>query len=295
MTTSILHFPKSFWRKYVRELNRLGLFAACQQGTEEQHIYGDIDRESQEKHFCYRYPNSASRVFKIMDSSCRDFDDILNEILHPCMSHSVSIIDFICGAGSSCLALVLSLCELRKGKIIPQLPLNINIIAFDISEHALSIYKSTIESSEKFFDEHSIRVNIYPFIGDAKNPVVGNTFFSQFSNIITQSDIIFFMSTSSSVQLNEPNTALSHIYERLSNETVTQIYIEPTSNTGKSRFSKILKWLNNFKVWRGEDKAAKDEDLSSGDISYQWQHEIQTNRKIINGNLKCRVIRWNNA
>lgn len=294
MDTSILELPKPFWELYERELKRNNLFLACQGGSKKNEIYGGNAEEEQKEHFCYRYPNNASRIFKIMDAECIETKECSIEILHSFLSHTISLIDFISGTGASGLSLILEICENRKKVALPQMPMRVNLYAIDISQHALDIYESMVNSANIHFKNHYIDVIFHKVCGDVFNPLFGNDFFTSNQNTILDSDVVFISATTSSVDIKEnESSAFSHIIHRLSSAYATQLYIEPDFSKGRKKFTILTDFYDKIKKWMAKDNNRKYIDISCESLKYNWLHLIQKEDNIISGSLKCKIVRWN--
>ncbi len=132
-----LHLPSEFWNLYRQELARRNLLNEAIAGSTDGGIYGGATQAETEKHFTHRFPNSGGRVEVAILDPKKDLANISVELQATFSGGRIKLLDVPCGAGAGTLALLSTLHVLRQNKALPTLPLDVEIIAADISTHAL--------------------------------------------------------------------------------------------------------------------------------------------------------------
>lgn len=107
---------------------------------------GGVTSHDAETHFVGRFLNSAARVQFVCLDPHDDDPEIRNMVLDQTAEGTLFLLDLAAGSGAGTLSLLSLIAQLRKSRLLPQLPLNIKIASVDISPKALQLYQDTLDS-----------------------------------------------------------------------------------------------------------------------------------------------------
>jgi len=254
--------PGTLWRKgryyvarhlqsvYVKELTARNLFFAASTPNKEKKVYGGASLEATNDHFAYRFCASVMRLQNALLDTQGKFGDVPKDIIQTFSSHRVSMLDIPCGTGAGGLGLISVIHELRLAGLVPTLPLDIDILAGDVSPYALEIYRSQMNDLAAVVKSAGIGITLTTIVWDAFDLASSNKLCSVWENAAFQGVEGFVLVTNFSgagdkmfPQLQE---SFRHISVRVSHKNDTLLWVEPGGPSGKSFLSKVLKSIGSL-------------------------------------------------
>lgn len=283
-----LRLPPDFWSIYKDCLDKRNLLESAISGNPSHGIYGGVTKEETENHFTHRFPNSGSRIEVSLLDPKKDLGGIPTELQTTFTTGKVKILDAPCGTGAGSLTLLTTLHVLRSQGLSPSGNLDVEILAADISRHALLIYEEIMTQLAPLLERSGIRLTWITKEWNAQKVPETSSFCD---NWLVSNDpgVEYFVliANISGVKKSgyEKNfkESIDHIAARISNFPSTLLWVEPPNNSAFEFITKIvnglatgLKWLFN----KHENKIHKTE--------FNWWHQIQ--KKEISGGAS--VIRY---
>ncbi len=251
--------PASLWRNaryhvsqhlqavYENELKARNLFDIASTKSGKNHVYGGATAEQTNDHFAHRFSASVVRVQHVLLDAQDKFGDIPKDVIQTFTSHRVSMLDIPCGTGAAGLALISVVHELRLAGIVPMLPLQIDILAGDISTHALAVYENQLRALKSVVESTGISLNLTTCVWNATDLMSTNGLCYAWEQSAGRASERFVLVTNFSGDgekiLAKIKESIRHISARASFNKATLLWVEPASKSGKS-FSKTIKdWI----------------------------------------------------
>lgn len=284
--------------KYIEHLHEYNAYELAKTSDGRSNPIGGSGATEAIEHFAYRFVNSSTRVIHITLDPDKKFSNIQIDIFSTFSKGNISILDLACGTGGHILSLLTTLVELRLKKLLPTLPLNIHILAADISPKALEIYQSLLHNLEPYLLNAGIRVTYHTYEWDACNSMqtsqLMDDFFSKTSKISINEYYVMTSAFSgfagSDVNFSQIERSLQHITERLGSKYSTFLWIEP--NSTKANFflrslGKIFEDIQDFFV------QLFIENNATSSNTYCWWEPIKK-EVIRRGNVTVKLYKRNN-
>jgi hypothetical protein len=244
---------------YVARLTSEGLAELAANQSQAQGEPGGITDEDADKHFALRFVNSAGR------SQCAVLDPhdklgtVSNSLLAPTLGDGMLLVDVPCGAGACGLALLECIRELRSAGSLPVLPLNVRIVAGDISVRAREHYRELFDVMKGELAKSAIFAELIDIGWDVSDARQNAKFVD---SVVTKSEgvpqILIIASNFSDAMadaalLESFRHFLSQLIGRVSDWPTTVCWIEPQSNKAKKYLPPISKWVVTFMAWLKPD------------------------------------------
>lgn len=304
-------FPKELWlhneqavklcteleTKYIEHLHEYNAYELAKTFDGKSHPIGGSSTTEAIEHFAYRFVNSSTRVIHITLDPDKKFSNIQIDIFSTFSKGNISILDLACGTGGHILSLLTTLVELRLKKLLPTLPLNIHILAADISPTALEIYQSLLHDLEPYLLHAGIRIIYHTYEWDACFVIQTSVLMDEFFNLtnttlvneyyVITSAFSGFASTKDNFTRIE--SSLRHITERLGSRNSTFLWIEPDGKDAKKflgSLNRIFENIKDFFVQIFEER----ESISH---TYYWWEPIKQ-EVIKRGNVSIKLYKRNN-
>ncbi|NDP62411.1 hypothetical protein [Polaromonas sp.] len=163
---SLKHTPQTLWDKgqlclakklcdiYTDFLNEKGWLKNYQPKTSGD-IGGASSAQAQD-HVTNRFLNSAARMQYVCIDVNNEQPKSRMMVLDQLAQGEIFILDLAAGHGAGTLSILSTICELRDQKIIPTLPLNVNIRGIDMSPDALNYYAEILEKLKPWLATNAI-------------------------------------------------------------------------------------------------------------------------------------------
>ena len=283
-----MYLAPEFWRIYRSGLESRNLLESTINGCAEHGIHGGSTKDETEMHFAHRFPNSSSRVEAAILDPKSDLGTIPVELQATFSSGKVKLLDVPCGCGAATISVLTTLHALRRARLQPALPLDVEIFAADISTHALQIFDQLMEELHPIIERSGIRVNWTTRRWDAaKIPQTSKLCDDWLTGIVIEAEHVVIISNISGVKEKGFEKlfegSIDHIAARISNCTSTLLWVEPGPTSGYE----FLKWI--VKKFAASWNWLVDENGPvASTTEFLWWHGLQ--RKEFNGSAT--VVRY---
>lgn len=154
----LMYLPPQLVSKWEALLIENGLFERAKQRSPEG-FTGGRSKEDTDNHFAWRFTGSSARVMLAMLDPNEELQQSSDAIAKMFSGNKVFLVDLPMGAGAASVAILSVLCELRKQKLIPRMPLEISIIGGDISPYAQEYAKAALQRLIPDLEEQAISID----------------------------------------------------------------------------------------------------------------------------------------
>ena len=261
---------KDCWKSVLEQRNLLQQ-ALTERGDNE---IGGIDEEATNKHYSFRFNGSCARFQLTFLDPKDDLKEVSNAFVKSLAGNSVFIADIPSGTGAASLSLLTNIAQLREEKLLPKLPLEVKILAGEISPHAIKIFNDSLKIVSPYLQEHSIYVEVDIVQWDIQDDY-SNTDLIKKITIASQhskSKILLITNFNGYLDNNGVWNKVQHRFEEIfryfSGESTVAIWLEPLKNNVTRQFwPNVLKWfqkklkrlINNDKELEYESSSARYE------------------------------------
>lgn len=250
---------------------------------------GGISKEDTNKHLAWRYNGSCARVLLSILDPKHKLSDVSDAYASIFAGDKVFLVDLPSGSGAATISILCTLFELRKHSVLPRLPLNIEIIAGEISPTARAYLRKQLEILSPYLEEQAIWINFEIVEWDVlckistvdlikKNTISSN---NSTSKLLILSNFTGFLQNSGNEKKAQPQ--LESIFLHSRDSLSTSIWIEPQKKNVESFFKKTIKWLrvsfSSFHVSK----------LPEDDNSWYAQADISCKQPIKDGVFPTRL------
>lgn len=132
----LLFLPEPVSVQYRSTLEAEDLLSLALAGGDENGPVGGVTEDAARAHFAHRFAASAARTqLAVLDpkNSLRNVSDLFMKAFS---GGRIGLLDVPCGAGAASLDILATVASLRAQGIIPRQPLEVQLVAGDISDHA---------------------------------------------------------------------------------------------------------------------------------------------------------------
>lgn len=119
---------------------------------------GGISKEDTDNHLAWRFTGSTARVMLTMLDPLQDLSTISDVFARTFSGNSVFLADLPCGSGATSMSILSVLCELRKQRLIPRMPLHVVILGGEISRFAQDYVKKGLDSLKNELETQAITI-----------------------------------------------------------------------------------------------------------------------------------------
>lgn len=137
---------------------------------------GGASQEETEIHFVNRLDGSLARIQLVLLDPNEELDTASDTLLARLSGGVTCIADAPCGAGAAVLSALAVVARLRKLEVLPRVPLEIRLVAADISSHARDLAREMLDAMRPTLEEQAINVSVEWIEWDATS-VASNTHF----------------------------------------------------------------------------------------------------------------------
>jgi hypothetical protein len=154
---NIIKLPELLIQQWKLLLNKNNLLELAHQKAEKGFI-GGITKEETDKHLAWRYNGSCGRVllsFLDPNNKLSKVSDAYAEIF---AGQKVFLADLPSGSGAAVISILTTLADLRKHNVLARLPLEISIVAGEISESARNYLSQQLKELAEPLKEQAIEI-----------------------------------------------------------------------------------------------------------------------------------------
>ena len=132
---NLLSLPQPLRDAYHKTLKTKGLLEEALKASPQGSIGGESAEET-DQHFAHRFDGSCARVELAVLDPKDELSDASDHFVRAFSGGCVRLLDIPCGSGAASAALLTTVAELRRKKIIPREPLEVFLTGGDISDTA---------------------------------------------------------------------------------------------------------------------------------------------------------------
>ena len=156
--SEVLHLPAALaeaHKEFLNEKSWMGLYSPSSSTA-----IGGSSLEEAKDHVINRFLNSAARMQYVCADPKDEQSEIRQMVLDQLSDGHIFLLDIGGGNGAGTLAMLSLICELRSHKAVPQLPLNVSILAVDYSVDALKFYAELQDKINPWLETHGVHVTL---------------------------------------------------------------------------------------------------------------------------------------
>lgn len=250
---------------------------------------GGISKEDTDKHLAWRYNGSCARIILSLLDPKGELSDVSDAYASIFSGNKVFVADLPSGSGAAIISILCTLYELRKNSVLPRHPLEITILAGEISETARGYLNKQLASLKGIIEEQSIWIKFEIIRWDTLSKINTADLIRRMTLLSQDSNARLLMLTNftgfleSSGNWKKAKSQFDDIFMHSRDPLSTAIWIEPQRKNVTSFFSRAIAWLKeSFNSLIG-DKA------KLADNSWYAQTEIQCKQPIKEGSFPVRL------
>ncbi len=265
--------PPHLGAAYEAELTARGLLDKAKAKSPSD-VIGGASKDESELHFTFRFSASAVRGENSILDPVDQLGEIPSDLLATFQDGKISCLDVAAGTGGGTLGLLLCVQRLRELGIVASAPLEVRILAGDISEFALDIYRSLLDRLRPALESVGIRVQATFQVWDIKAAAQVAGIVDQWFGLQPDAEehlvLVSAITGAGKELLDASRRTFQHIGERLAQRKSTILWIEPNMTSAPLLVTWVLGKLNLdwFKPTIGTGRG----------YSYKWVHPITSSQ-----------------
>lgn len=253
---------------------------------------GGIDEEATHKHYSFNYNGSCARFQLAFLDPKEDLKEVSNAFVKALAGNDVFIADTPSGTGAASLSLLCNIAQLRQEKVIPKMPLKVEILAGEISETAIDIFKNALGKINEYLLEYEIYVNLQVEIWDVTDKdstsqlIKKMTLSSQNSSnkLLLLANFTGFLEQEK--KWNSVKPQFEELFRHFSGDSTTAIWLEPGKNNSLKNF---LPRLRDWFISMFKQLVSSEEDIKIETSNARYNHGLRESTPHTN----VAIIRFN--
>lgn len=250
---------------------------------------GGISKEDTDKHLAWRYNGSCARVILSLLDPKAKLSEVSDAYASIFAGNKVFVADLPSGSGAAIVSILCTLYELRKNNILPRHPLEVTILAGEISETARGYLLKQLEKLKGVIENQAIwiKFEIQEWNTLSKVSTVDlirrMTLLSQdcHARMLLLTNFTGFLESSGNWKKAQPQ--FDDIFLHSRDSLSTAIWIEPQRKNVATFFAKAIKWL------KGSFKHLIGAQAELEDTSWYSQTEAMCKQPIKEGSFPVRL------
>ncbi len=292
----ILLTPPSLVEALRGELQQRELYdQACVEGKPDSELAGGKDTEEPIWHFTHRFKSSAVRVGFVALNPNGTFEPLSTELASCLLDGSVAILDIPCGSGGGLFGLLSTFAELRSEGAVPRLPLEIRLLAADISADGRALHQAMLLRLQPFLDAHGIRVDCEYMEWDVSKLTSTTALVDRWLALAPASEeyLVFISAFSAFAVENQETTkeAIRNIAARLHNKPFVLAWVEPILGKKEKSKNKYRQFISGvIESLKGLFQPKANPGCGPLEEEFKYRHPFTV--QILPG--RARVVRFEN-
>ncbi len=240
-----------------------------------------MSKQDTDNHLAWRYTGSCARVILSLLDPSNHLGDVSDAYASIFAGNNVFLADIPSGSGAAVVSILSTLFELRQKSILPRHPLNISIVAGEISPTARSYLQEQLKVLSSHLEKQAISIKYEITNWDVLNSfstadlIKKITISSQSSSSRLLIVSNFSGALGGSLNWQNAQPKFDEIFRHSRDLNSYAIWIEPQINKAKKTFSKVFKWFkDNFYSILGLDKNGPSEESSRNESQSESRHPI---------------------
>lgn len=220
---------------------------------------GGSSKEDTDKHLAWRYNGSCARVILSLLDPKENLREVSDAYASVFAGNKVFVADIPSGSGAGIVSVLCTLYELRKNNVLPRHPLEMVILAGEISPSAREYLLIQLETLKPFVEDQSIWMDFEVREWDALCKVNTVDLIKRMTilsegceaRLLLLSNFSGFLESSGN--WNKAKPQFDDIFLHSRDNLSTAIWIEPQKKTVPNFFSRAIKWLKkSFRSFIGD-------------------------------------------
>lgn len=250
---------------------------------------GGISKEDTDKHLAWRYNGSCARVILSLLDPKEKLSEVSDAYASTFAGNKVFVADLPSGSGAAIVSILCTLYELRKNSVLPRHPLEITIVAGEISKTAREYLHKQLEDLKGVVEDQAIWIEFEILEWDTLSKVSTAdlirrmTILSQdcHARMLLLTNFTGFLESSGNWKRAKPQ--FDNIFLHSRDSLSTAIWIEPQKNNVAPFFNRAIKWLKESFINLLGGKAELE------DSSWYAQAEAKCKQPIKEGDFSVRL------
>ncbi len=161
---NLLRLPIPLKIAYVETLTTNGLLEEALKVSSEASVGGESVEET-DLHFARKFDGSCARVELAVLDPKEELRNASDYFIRAFSGGQIRLLDIPCGCGAASAALLTTVAELRRQRVLPREPLDVAIIGGDISDNARRYADCVFDALKKELRSQGIfvKVALYPW------------------------------------------------------------------------------------------------------------------------------------
>ena len=252
----MLSLPRTLADAYTNRVTDLGLSATADDcralGSGE---IGGISEEESDRHFCGRFPNSAARTqFALLDPASA-LGDLPDKLLQAFLMGKIAVIDLPSGSGAGVWGVLSAIATLRRERVIPRPPIQIQIFGGDISTYANTHNIGLSDAVRQSFAELDMHIELRCSLWDATDSRSTAMLMDLVAPFLQDVDITLVCISNFSGEMQNDEfrqkveTNLTQVVSRVAGQPHAVIWVESASKTAKKFLPKVILFFQRHLPW----------------------------------------------
>jgi hypothetical protein len=152
--------PRAFAAAYIRLIERFDLGSLAESRDPDNPPVGGLTQEQTDKHFAQAFDGSSARVQLALMDPFNRATNASNSFVRSLSGNRVILADVPSGAGAAAFSLLCTIAELRAQSVLPREPLDIHLVAGEISDPARQYAQSLVDELRPSLEEQAITLTV---------------------------------------------------------------------------------------------------------------------------------------
>lgn len=247
--TKKIMLPPKLVDLWISLLDTNNLLEMANQDTGE--VVGGVSKEDTDKHLAWRYNGSCARVLLSLLDPNHELSEVSDSYASTFAGNDVFLADLPSGSGAATMSILCTLLELRKKNVLPRHPLNITILAGEISTTAREYFNEQIENLTPHLEEQAIWIKHEIFAWDTLDKVSTADLIQKATlagdkcttKLLILSNFSGFLKSSTNWKKAQPQFENIFLHSRALQSTA--IWVEPQTKPAHSVLSKLVIWFKD--------------------------------------------------
>lgn len=227
---------------------------------------GGISKEDTDKHLAWRYNGSCARVVLSMLDPKNDLSKVSDAYSSIFSGGKVFLADLPSGSGAAVVSILSVLYELRRNNVLPRHPLEIKIVAGEISEAARDYACEQLNGLKPFLEEQAIWIDFEVLSWDVLSKISTVDLIKKITlsssgcmaRLLVLSNFTGFLEGEG--KWKEAKEQFDDIFLHSRDVLSAAIWIEPQKGNVVNFFARLIKWFKqSFKSVLGQKVDSADE------------------------------------
>jgi hypothetical protein len=267
-SSETLFLPAALAQAYVDLIAASGLAEIANARDADEGPVGGLTKESADAHLAQAFDGSVARVMLAVLDPTDKVGPTSDTFIRCTSGATVCLTDAPCGAGAATLALLCSVAELRAQGVLPREPLDVRLVAAELSPYARQYAEELVTKLQPVLEEQAIFIvpkflewdvtDELSTVDLIKKSEAAAT--NSMTRLLVVANFNGFLEREKKRKEAEPQ--LKELFQYASGEGSYAVWIEPAMNAATNSGG-LLPWLHSrfATFWRAFGKARGDEPM----------------------------------